>query len=261
MPLNKNGKIIKRLKIGKKKVVIIFDDEDKLEISPNTYVEFNLYPKKVLTDKDIKDIKKRDSLDKAFQDALKIASKGNISEKVLREKLLKKEIKEKNIDEIIKMLQKYRLLDENAIIEDYLTYASYKNYGKHRIIDELYKKGVKKEYIDSIKFKYSDEFKKALTLLKKVEKKYDSYSFEAKKVHIYELLMRYGFESDVISEAMNEIEEYDSKNELSNLKRDYQKALIKYKNKYKGHELTDSVIKYLLSKGYRYVDIKKIKGD
>ena len=53
------SKKIKRIKIGQKKVVIVFDNDDKLEISPNVYTEFNLFPNKSLSKKDIDELKKR----------------------------------------------------------------------------------------------------------------------------------------------------------------------------------------------------------
>ena len=119
MPSNENGKIIKQVKIGKKKVVIVFDDASKLEISPNTFTEYNLYPKKPLSDKTIKEIKKRDSFDKYYQYALNTVSLKDISEKALREKLVKKGAKQSDINEIIKSLRRYNLINEEDIVKDY----------------------------------------------------------------------------------------------------------------------------------------------
>ena len=53
-----NEKIITQIKIGKKKIYLYFDEE-KLEISHNTYVEFNLYVNKKLTNKEYNEIKER----------------------------------------------------------------------------------------------------------------------------------------------------------------------------------------------------------
>ena len=49
MPISKT---IKRIKIGEKKVVLIFDNGDKLEISPNTYTEYHFYEGKPLSNKE-----------------------------------------------------------------------------------------------------------------------------------------------------------------------------------------------------------------
>ena len=261
MPLNENGNVIKRVKIGKKKVVIIFDDESKLEISPNTYTEYNLYSNKKLSDKQIKEIKKRDSFDAHLQYALGVVSKKDISEKALREKLLKRKVKDTDIKEIIKTLRRYNLLNEDDIVKDYLTYANYKLYGENRIRDELYKKGISKENIDKLVFDEKNEIRKASELLKKSERKYNSSSFEDKKKHLYDLLLRQGFSSDIASSLINNIKGYDKKNELNNLKTEYKKTESKYKIKYQGRELDDKVINYLLRKGYKYQDIINIKGD
>ena len=58
-----NPKKIKRIKIGQKKVIIIFNDEDKLEINPNVYTEFNFFVGKLLSKKDITEIKKRNEIE------------------------------------------------------------------------------------------------------------------------------------------------------------------------------------------------------
>ena len=261
MPSNENGKVVKQVKVGKKKVIIIFDDESKLEISPNTYTDFNLYPKKIIDNKTLKDIKRRDSFDKEYQYALNVVSKKDISEKALREKLLKRKAKEGDINEIIKSLKKYNLLNEEDIIDDYLAYADFKLYGENRIKEELYKKGITEENIDKIEFSYEKEINKAKSLLKKSEHKYSSSSFEDKKKHLYELLLRQGYSYDIASSLINNLEGYDKKEELSNLKNEYKKAITKYKNKYDGSELNEKVINYLLRKGYKYQDIKNIKGD
>ena len=261
MPSNENGKIIKQVKIGKKKVVIVFDDASKLEISPNTFTEYNLYPKKPLSDKTIKEIKKRDSFDKYYQYALNTVSMKDISEKALREKLVKKGAKQSDINEIIKSLRRYNLINEADIVKDYLEYAEYKLYGENRIKDELYKKGVDKKYIDEIRFDDSRELEKAKSLMKKSERKYESSSYQDKKRHLYDLLLRYGYDMNIASSAVDSLNSFDKKSELTNLKKEYKKIYDRYKNKYEGHELTEKVVNYLLRKGYRYADINNIKGD
>lgn len=254
-----NGNVIKRIKIGKKKVSIIFEDESKLDISLNTYTDFNLYPKKVIDDKLLKEIKKRDSFDEAYNYALGIVSKKEISETALIKKLEAKKISKSNIKEIISLLKKHKLIDEKSLIEEYMVYASYHLYGKNRIIDELYKKGVNKEYINEIVFKEKDELDKAIKLVGKIESKYDKLSYEEKKNHIYEALLRYGYDYDIASKALDSIKSFNKKSEINNLKIEYEKSIRKYKGSGDSKEVEDKVIKYLLRKGYHYEDIKIIK--
>ena len=261
MPLNENGRVIKNLKVGKKKVVVVLSDETKLEISPNTYVEFNLYKNKKIDDKTLKEIKKRDSFDKSYQYALNVVSKKEISENALIKKLEDKKVSKSDIKDIIKLLKRYNFLDEKSLIEDYLRYASFKLYGENRIKDDLYSKGLRKEDIDKIKFNEKEELNKATKLVNKSIKKYEKSSSEETKSHLYALLLRNGFTSDIASSVISSLVELDKKKELENLKNEYKKALVKYSNKFDKKELDEKVINYLLRKGYRYNDIKYIKGE
>ena len=70
------SKVISKIKIGQKKVVIIFDNGDLLEINPNVFTDFNLFKGKALSKKDIDEIKRRNDLEvylsyiKTFQEWL-----------------------------------------------------------------------------------------------------------------------------------------------------------------------------------------------
>ena len=253
------SKKIKRIKIGQKKVVIVFDNDDKLEISPNVYTEFNLFPNKSLSKKDIDELKKRSEVDKYFTYATKLLSARLYSKTKLKEKLTKKGANEIEIDAVIDLLIKYQMLDDDALIKEYLEYAEYKHFGYNRIKDDLFKKGVTSYKVDKIKYDEKRELKHAEALIKPFEKKYNKYNYSQTKKHCYDALLRYGFNSDIALTALNKLSPIDEKKEKMLLKEEYQKAVRKYDKKYKGYELNERISEYLLSKGYRYKDIKQIK--
>ena len=218
MPISKT---IKRIKIGEKKVVLIFDNGDKLEISPNTYTEYHFFEGKPLSNKEINEIKSRNDLDKYISYATKLLGQRSYTKHKIKEKLIKKGANEEQVDQVIEILVKYQLIDDKEIIKEFLEYADYRHFGFNRIKEELFKKGISSIYIDKIK--------------------YDEYSF------------------DVASEALNKLSPIDEKKELELLKIDYKKAKEKYSKNCSGYELKEKITNSLIQKGYRYSDLNKIK--
>lgn len=253
------SKTISKLKIGEKKVVIIFDNGDTLEIAPNVYTEFKLFKGKALTKKEIDEIKGRNDIEKYLSYILKLASQRSYSKHQIKEKLEKKGASEKQIEEIIEILIKYQLLDDRAVIKEVLEYADYKHYGYNRIKEELFKKGISSIYIDKIQYDEVRETKHAKELLKGFERKYSKYNYSMMKKHIYDGYLRMGYSFDIASKMLDYVSPLDEKKEILLLKEDYRKFKNKYEKKLSGNSLKEKIIESLLMKGYRYKDITTLK--
>ncbi len=256
MPISKT---IKKLKIGEKKVVIVFSNDEKLEIAPDVYTDFHLFKGKEITNKEINEIKRRNDLDKYLKYAFKLTSERNYSKHQIKEKLLKKGASEDQIEDIIDTLVKYNLIDDKELLKEVLEYADYKHYGYNRIKDELFKKGISSKYIDELVYDESREYKQAMLLLKDYEKKYAKYNYASLKEHIYQAYLRQGYNTDIASKCLEKISPMDVKKEKELIKEDYQKLLKKYQNKLPKGELKDKIINSLLNKGYSYKYILEIK--
>ena len=261
MPREKTGKIIKKVRINKKNIVLSFTDGEKLEISQEAYTSNYLFVGKELSQKDIDQLNKITSVKKLSEYALSILSKGHYTEWKMREKLYAKGGDKESVDYVIKRLKEIDLIDDKAFIEDYLCYAEERGFGKNKIKQELLKKGIFAEEIDKIHFNETVEKKKAVALIPALEKKYERYSYEQKKRHIYATLLSRGFDHEVASYALNKMSNKNEKDEYAKLKIDFKKTFDRYKRKYEGRELKEKVINYLRSKGYRYNDISKLMGE
>lgn len=256
MPISKS---IKKLKIGEKKVVIVFDNDDKFEIAPDVYTDFHLFKGKVLTNKEITEIKKRNDLDKYLKYAFKITSERNYSKHQMKEKLLKKGASDSQIEDIIDILIKYQLIDDKELLKEVLEHSDYKHYGYNRIKEELYKKGISSIYIDKLVYDETREYSQAMMLLKDYEKKYSKYNYASMKGHIYQAYLRQGYSYDIASRCLEKLSPMDEKKEKALLKEDYSKLLKKYQDKLPKGELKEKIISSLLSKGYSYKYIEQIK--
>ena len=252
MQLEKNGNVIRKIKIGKTKITIIFE-ETKLEITPDTYTEFRLYEGRSVSDKEISEIKSRDGITKLLKNALVSVSRGHPTKKAMREKLEAKGASQEQINVILDILTKSGLVDDQQFVKDYLDYATNKGYGQDRIIQGLYQKGVPQYLIKELKFDYNEEIKRASSLLPRLEEKFARYNFASKKRHIYEALIRFGYNPGIALKLLDKIKKGSEKEEKNHLRKDYKIALRKYEEK--GPK---KVIEYLRSKGYRYNEIMAI---
>lgn len=257
---NVGNKKILGIHLGEKKVILRFTDE-KISIHPNTYTELKLFPGKELSEKDIKDIKYLDELDEYLEYIKKVIVKNPKSESEIKERLTKKGASKKQIKSIIDKLKMYHLIDDKYLIKETVENLEYRKMGKNKIIETLKKKGFTPEAIQKLEFDDQNELKKAKLLLPSLERKNAKYPYQVKKQHIYASLMRNGYDADIALKVADMAKPNDKKDELDILRKDYQKVYLRYVKKYPKEDLKRKVCEYLLSKGYRYNDIKQIEGE
>ena len=96
-------------------------------------------------------------LDKAKLKALDMISRGNKSEKQVRERLLKAEYSSYIVEEVLAFLKKYHYIDDKALAKRYIESKSqYSHKSLRQIQTELYKKGI---YLEDMKV-YCEEAEK-----------------------------------------------------------------------------------------------------
>ena len=255
MPSKNTGNEITKIKINKKDVVISFSKHESIRVVKEVMANFYLYVHKQISNKEIKEIVEFSDNATYLKYALSLLEKGHYSEWKMREKIYAKGADKGATDRIIKILKNNDLIDDKAYALDLTYYLEEKNYGKHKIITYLKDKGIFEESMKGIKFTDANEKKKALANLPKLEKKYDKFSYEQKKDHIYKALINLGFDSDIALATLSKVKEPNHKEENQKLDRDFSMVLNKYKRKYEGRELKEKVYASLRNKGYKSADI------
>lgn len=255
MPSGSTGKTILKVKINKKDVVISFTDRSKERFASEVLANYYLYEGKVLSYKELKEMRHYSDSASLLKYALSLLKKSHYSEWKMREKLYAKEAKKDDVDRVIKSLKNHDLINDKMFAYDLIEYGNERNLGKNKIINELSNKGIFEDVINKYHFSHQLEKKKALNNLPKLEKKYDKYSYEQKKQHIYRGLISLGFDNDVALEVLNKVSVPKNKDEQKKLDKDFEKVLLSYKRKYEGNELKNKVVTSLRSKGYKIKDI------
>ena len=255
MQSGKSGNEIRKIRIGKTKVSLVFDDET-IKISPDAYTEFRLYVGKIINEEELSAIKKRDQIDKFLKDALLMVTRGHPTKKALHDKLAAKGADARQIEEITAILTKGGFIDDRQFIDDYLEYAFAKGYGQERVKGVLYEKGVPHHLIENIVFDFDKELERAAKMLPRLEDKFVRYNQLQKKRRIHEAYMRLGYHQDIILKVLAKMSRNSIGQEQDHLRVDYQKAVRKY-----GEDNRHKIIDYLRGKGYSYRNISQIMAE
>lgn len=258
MPSKSSGKTVTKININKKTVSIFFNKE-RISVTHDAYVsEGPFYVGQELTNKDIKRIKEFSNSAKLYNYALGLLKRYRYSEWKLREKLYLKEAPKEEVNLVVDKLKKIGLLNDLDMVNEFIDISNNKNIGKNKIISDLLNRGIFEETISKIKFPYSIEKQKASNQLPRLEKRYAKLAYNSKKQHIYASMTALGFDSEIINEVMLKVAPRVEKDELGKLRLDYLKTKKRLSYKYEGKTLYEKIINSLLTKGYRYTEIKKV---
>lgn len=256
---NTGSLIIKSIKVYKDHVTLSFvHKKEKLKISKEAYLVAYLYEGKTLTKQELNKIKETDSFASVLNYAMSLINKRHYSEKVLKEKLLKKEKNRSLVNLVIRKLIENDLIDDKALMEDLIAWDNERCFGKNKIIKHLKDQGIPESLINKVYFGPSNELKKAKHLIPKLEKKYAKYAYLNKKKHIYQALLAQGFSYEVANEALEGIKEDNPKIENAKLLADYKKIKKRYESKYEGYTLKQKIYAALINKGYKGNQIRKL---
>lgn len=198
-----------------------------------------------------------DQIQELFTVAVKRLITRDYSPSKLREYLLKKNKNKTMVDEVIKKLKKYQLLNEDELIERIIEYCDSKHYGYNRIIFMLKTREISLDKINKVKVNRERETKEAIEQTKRLVKRYKGKNTVNLKRSLYSALIRYGFDENIASLESSKVSN-SPLSELNMLKLEYSKLVSRYSRKTKGKELNNKIIKSLLGKGYRINDINKI---
>lgn len=255
MPSGSTGKLIERLRV-KSRTVSFYVGEKKYDISHDAYVEFMLYEGKVLSPGEFEKMLDFDGYTADLRYARKLLARGEKSIFETRAKL--KDRGAKRIDEIIERLERDGLLDDETFARDYADAAFLKGRGYIRIKRELIGKGVAPSIVRRIRPSIDEEKKRAESLAPALAKKYSGLGERARDEHVRANLMRQGYSFEAISAALSRLPPVGEAQELASLRRDYERALLRHGGVLTSHAEREKVLRYLLEKGYRSADVRRI---
>ena len=140
-----------------------------------------------------------DEVDELFNLAVKRLIARDYSPAKLKEYLFKKNKNKNVVNQVIKKLQKYQLLNEDELIERIIEYCDSKHYGYNRIILMLKDRQISLNKINYVKLDHQRETTEAIEQAKRLVKRYKKKNTVNLRQSIYSSLIRYGFSEDLAS--------------------------------------------------------------
>ena len=202
--------VITKIEAQKRKedrVNIYVDEKFFMAIYKELVFTFNLKKGDNIDEEYLKKILKDEMFLKGKNKALNILSKASQSEKKIREKL-NEDFEEDAVDDVIDFLKKYNFINDGELASKIVnTNVNLNKYGKNKIKQNLYNKGIEKSAIDEAisEIDYDAEFENALYL---AQKRYDRVKNEDPKkayAKIANHLAYKGFNYDIIKSVLNKI--------------------------------------------------------
>ena len=202
--------VITKIEAQKRKedrVNIYVDEKFFMAIYKELVFTFNLKKGDNIDEEYLKKILKDEMFLKGKNKALNILSKASQSEKKIREKL-NEDFEEDTVDHVIDFLKKYNFINDGELASKIVnTNVNLNKYGKNKIKQNLYNKGIEKSAIDEAisEIDYDAEFENALYL---AQKRYDRVKNEDPKkayAKIANHLAYKGFNYDIIKSVLNKI--------------------------------------------------------
>lgn len=202
--------IITKIEAQKKnddRVNIYVDEKFFMAIYKELVFSFNLKKGQEIDKDYLKNILDDEIYMKAKNKALNILSKSSQSEKQIQQKL-SKDFEEHTIDRVIEFLQKYKFVDDEDLANRIVnTNVNLNKYGKNKIKQNLYNKGIDKSIIEQAmnEIDSDKEFENALYLGKK---RYDRLKNEDPRKAYQKIgnhLAYKGFNYDIIKKVLNKL--------------------------------------------------------
>jgi regulatory protein len=158
-----------------------------------------------INEEELASLEKAVSSRRAFNKAVDLLSRRDHSERELRQKLSQRGFRDE-ADEVVEKLQYYGYIDDRKFAESFSKeLIRVKHYGKKRIEQELYRKGIDRDIISEVLENAEFDENEIISL---IEKKYYRYLSDEKGIKkTINSLLRMGYSYGEIKDALKAVSE------------------------------------------------------
>ena len=198
---------IETQKKNKDRVNLYVDGEYLLSLYAELVYKYRLSIGQEIEKEKITEILKKEEFEKAKNKALQSLTRAEKSERKMREKL-SKDFEDDTVEEVIEFLKKYSLIDDERYADRIVSNdVNYKKVGKNRIKQNLYSKGIDREYIETAisSIDREKELENAIILARKKLPKIKATDNRTIKNKLYQHLAYKGFDYETINSAIRAV--------------------------------------------------------
>lgn len=256
----KEIKIISLEKKSKSKKYKVLTSDEDYQFSEDTIIKYMIFKDKVFTEQEWEKVLEDALLDEYFNKVLHYLGSSYKSvyeiKNYLYDKSKKNNVKltSKQIDTIIDRISELGYLNDEQLSRNICDYYYRQNKGPLYIRMKLQEKKVEESIINNALSVYTDDMQKeAITRVLEKEKN-DKYPLKKLRLVLLNKFIQNGFNKNIIEEVLGNWEFIDKSEEL--IEKDYNKVLSKtIKKELSKYEERQTIIAYLLNKGYDYQTI------
>lgn len=128
------------------RVKLVFDDDTQLKTQPELAAQFGLYSGMELSEQDYQVLLEAAGKASARTRAVRIVAAAGVSEKELQRRLVQKGESASDAQQAVMWLKELNLLDDRQTAQQLVSSAAARGYGKNRIKNILYEKGIPQEF-------------------------------------------------------------------------------------------------------------------
>lgn len=223
-------------------------------VDEDILVEFNLRKGLELDEVMMNKLMHQDTLHKSYSKVISYLGYRMRTEKEIRDYLVKDEVDEEHIEKIIDMLNERNLIDDQEFAMMFVrSRIQTTTKGPGIVKQELRAKGVSNAYAMHATelYTYDVQYEKTSKLVEKRLRRNSKDSFTKQRQQIQALLMRNGFDGDVIQDVLRDIDdEKDSDEEWEAIKSQGERLLSRHERKLTGFKLRQKVKEGLYRQGF-----------
>ncbi|MFU0769157.1 recombination regulator RecX [Staphylococcus pasteuri] len=246
-------------KKNKERFNLYLDNQFEMGIDIDTLVKFNLKKDQVLEAAEMEQIQKYDHYRRGLNIAIQYLSFRKRTEREVRQHLIKNDISEEALQQVIDYCYQEKLIDHYDYAESLKnTMINTTDKGPETYKQKLYQAGIETNIIDEYTALYIEQqpMEDIIKVASKVIKTKKGPTSKVKQ-KIMTALMQKGFTIEKIKQAMDELDFSQDEEQLDDmLQTDLEKTYQKHQRKYEGQQLVRKTIETLMRKGYKYDKIK-----
>lgn len=223
-------------------------------VDESVLIEYKLRKNLELNDSMIATLVQKDTLHKSYTLAINFLSYRMRTKKEIYDYLVKKEVDDEHMKQIMDKLLEEKLIDDKQFAEAFVrTRIETTSKGPQLVKKELLEKGVAPQIaVEAIDlYTYGIQYERAEKWVGKKLNGTQNKSFKQQVQQLQGTLMQKGFTQEVIKDVLAEVDEFkDNDAEWDALEKQGEKLMRKHRQKMSGYGLRNKVKEGLYRKGY-----------